>query len=385
MKTIIIGAGPSSLMAATQAIKNGCEVVVYEKMKTAGRKFLVAGDGGFNLTHDGSLDDFIAYYSHPQIANTIRQFTNVDLITWLNELGIETYIGSSGKIFPAKEIKPAMVLNTWLKYLKDQGVKFIFNATLDDFSSDEVLIKTKVGVEKHQFDHLILGLGAASWPKTGSDATWASLFKQKNIEVVPFQASNAGVNCALPSEFLKEFQGSVFKNVLVSHTGTHRKGEVVLTKYGIEGSPIYYLNPSIRMNFSLPIFIDFKPDFSENELIEFLKNCKNTTEGLKKLKLPIPFIYWCKSYLTKEEFISNEQIIKLIKSFPIQPISFRPMEEAISCCGGVSWDELDENLRLIKYPKISIAGEMIDWEAPTGGYLLQACFATGFVAANPVS
>ncbi len=330
------------------------------------------------------MDDFISYYSHPQIANIIRQFTNVDLITWLNELGIETYIGSSGKIFPAKEIKPAMVLNTWLKYLKDQGVKFIFNATLDDFSSDEVLIKTKVGVEKHQFDHLILGLGAASWPKTGSDATWASLFKQKNIEVVPFQASNAGVNCALPTEFLQKFQGSVFKNVLVSHTGTHRKGEVVLTKYGIEGAPIYYLNPSIRMNFSVPIFIDFKPDFSENELIEFLKNCKNTTEGLKKLKLPIPFIYWCKSYLTKEEFISNEQIIKLIKSFPIQPISFRPLEEAISCCGGVSWDELDENLRLIKYPTISIAGEMIDWEAPTGGYLLQACFATGFVAANTV-
>ncbi len=382
MKTIIIGAGPSSLMAATQAIKNGCEVILYEKMKTAGRKFLVAGDGGFNLTHDGSFDDFVSYYSHPQIANIIRQFTNDDLISWLNGLGIETYVGSSGKIFPVKEIKPSMVLKTWLQYLKDLGVKFVYNATLEDFSLDEVVIKTKAGIEKHQFDHLILGLGAASWPKTGSDAAWVSLFTAKNINVVPFQASNAGVNCALPSEFLKEFQGAVFKNVVVSHDGIHRKGEIVLTNYGIEGAPIYYLNPFIRKNLLVPIYIDFKPNFSEKEIIEILKNCKNTSEGFKKLKLPIPFVSWCKSFLTKEEFLSNGIIAKLVKSFPIQPISFRPIDEAISCCGGVSWVELDENLRLINYPKISIVGEMIDWDAPTGGYLLQACFSTGFVAVN---
>lgn len=382
MKTIIIGAGPSSLMAATQAAKKGSEVILFEKMKTAGRKFLVAGDGGFNLTHDGTLDNFVSYYSHPQIANIIRQFTNDDLICWLNELGIETYVGSSGKIFPVKDIKPAMVLNTWLQYLKNLGVKFVFNATLEDFSSDEVVIKTIEGLEKHQFDHLILGLGAASWSKTGSDAAWVSLFQAKNMEVVPFQVSNAGINCSLPAEYLKEFQGAVFKNVVVSHNGIERKGEVVLTNYGIEGAPIYYLNPSIRKNLSVPIYIDFKPNFSEDQIIETLKNCKNTSEGLKKLKLPIPFVSWTKEFLSKEEFISHKIIAKLIKSFPIQPISLRPIEEAISCCGGVSWDELDEKLRLIKYPKISIVGEMIDWDAPTGGYLLQACFSTGYVSAN---
>ncbi len=384
MKTIIIGAGPSSLMAATQAVKNGCEVILYEKMKTAGRKFLVAGDGGFNLTHDGLLDDFVSNYSHPQIANIIRQFTNDDLISWLKELGIETYVGSSGKIFPIKEIKPSMVLKTWLHYLNDQGVKFVYNATLEDFSSNEVLIKTKAGLEKHQFDHLILGLGAASWPKTGSDASWVSLFQAKNIKVVPFQASNAGVNCTLPADFLKKFQGTILKNVVVSHDGSFRKGEVVLTNYGVEGAPIYYLNPSLRKNLSVPIYIDFKPNYSEKEIIEILKNCKNTSEGFKKLKLSIPFVSWCKSFLTKEEFISNGIIAKLVKSFPIQPISFRPIDEAISCCGGVSWEELDINLKLIKFPNISVVGEMIDWDAPTGGYLLQACFSTGFIATNKV-
>ena len=222
MKTIIIGAGPSSLMAATQAVKNGGEVIIFEKMKSAGRKFLVAGDGGFNLTHDGSFDEFISYYSHPQMSNIIRQFTNDELIIWLKELGIDTYIGSSGKIFPVKEIKPSMVLKTWLQFLKDEGVKFVYNATLEDFLSDEVFIKTKVGLEKHQFDHLILGLGAASWPKTGSDANWVYLFKKKNIEVIPFQASNAGINCSLPVEFLKEFQGTVFKNVVVTHQESKR-------------------------------------------------------------------------------------------------------------------------------------------------------------------
>jgi len=384
MKTIIIGAGPASLMAATQAIKNGSEVLVFEKMKTAGRKFLVAGDGGFNLTHDGSLDNFVSFYSHNQIANVIRQFTNDDLIAWFKELGIDTFVGSSGKIFPVKEIKPAFVLKTWLNFLKSQGVKFVFKATLLDFSSDEVVIKINTDIEKHRFDHLVLGLGAASWPKTGSDAAWVSLFKTKQIEIVPFQASNAGVNCLLPPEFLQKFQGEVFKNVIVSHHNSTRKGEVVLTNYGVEGAPIYYLNPSIRSNISLPIFIDFKPDFSENEIMELLKNAKNISEGLKKLKIPIPIISWCKSYVTKEEYTSIQYIAKLIKSFFIQPISFRPIEEAISCSGGVSWNELDENLRLINYPKISIVGEMIDWEAPTGGYLLQACFSTGYVAAQPI-
>jgi uncharacterized flavoprotein (TIGR03862 family) len=371
-------------MAATQAVKNGNEVIVFEKMKTAGRKFLVAGDGGFNLTHEGSLDDFSSYYSHSQIADIIRQFTNDDLVAWLKELEIDTYVGSSGKIFPAKGIKPAFILKTWLNLLKNKGVKFVFNASLIDFSSDEVVITSNTVFEKHQFDHLILGLGAASWPKTGSDAAWVSLFKTKQIEIVPFQASNAGINCLLPTEFLQKFHGQIFKNVIVSHQISKRKGEVVLTNYGVEGAPIYYLNPSIRSNISIPIVIDFKPDFSENEIVAILKNAANISEGLKKLKIPNPIIFWCKTYLTKVNYTSVHYIAKLIKSFLIKPNSFRPIAEAISCCGGVSWNELNENLRLINYPKISVVGEMIDWDAPTGGYLLQACFSTGFVAAQPI-
>ncbi len=380
MKTIIIGAGPASLMAATQAVKNGQEVLVFEKMKTAGRKFLVAGDGGFNLSHNGTIDDFVSYYSHIQMTQIIKRFKNDDLVNWLKEIGIETYVGSSGKIFPIKEIKPAMVLNTWLDHLKDQGVKFIYNASLEDFNNNQVFIKTISGLVSHTFDKLVLGLGAASWSKTGSDAAWVSLFESKNIRVIPFQASNAGVNCNLPIEFLKQFQGCVFKNVIVTHNGNIRMGEVLLTEYGVEGAPIYYLNPSIRQNSIEPIVIDFKPNHSLEEIIDVLSKSKNVSDGLKKLKLPNAIITWCKLYLSKEEFIDSEKIALTIKNFSITITSFRPIDEAISCCGGVSWNELDEDLRLKSFPSVHIVGEMVDWEAPTGGYLLQGAFAMGYVA-----
>ena len=380
MRTIIIGAGPASLMAASQAIKKGDEVLVFEKMKTAGRKFLVAGDGGFNLSHIGDFDEFVSYYSHSQMADIIRQFTNNDLVLFLKELGIDTYVGSSGKIFPVKEIKPSMVLNTWLTYLKKQGVQFFYHSVLEDFDNDKVIIRLASGQETYVFDKLILGLGAASWSKTGSDAAWVPLFQSKKIEVKPFVPSNAGVNVNLPKEFLDQFQGNVFKNVLVSHNGISRKGEVVLTEYGLEGAPIYYLNPSIRKDFKLPIYFDFKPSHIEDEILTILINSKNVSSGLKKLKLPIAFLFWCKQFLSKEEYNELSLISRLIKHFPIYINSFRPLEEAISCAGGVSWNELNEKLQLKKFPAVSVVGEMVDWEAPTGGYLLQGAFSMGFVA-----
>jgi uncharacterized flavoprotein (TIGR03862 family) len=380
MKTIIIGAGPASLMAATQAIKKGDEVLVFEKMKTAGRKFLVAGDGGFNLSHIGDFDEFVSYYSHSQMADIIRQFTNNDLVQFLKELGIETYVGSSGKIFPNKEIKPAMVLNTWLTYLKNQGVQFFYNFVLEDFDNEKVIIRSISGQETYTFDRLILGLGAASWPKTGSDAAWAPLFQSKKIEVIQFVPSNAGINVNLPKEFLHQFQGTVFKNVVVSHHGICRKGEVVLTEYGLEGAPIYYLNPSIRKKMQIPIYIDFKQTHSEDEILTILINSRNVSDGLKKLKLPTAFVFWCKQFLSKQEYNKLSLISNLIKQFPIYSNSFRPLEEAISCAGGVSWDELNEKLQLKKFPAVSVVGEMVDWEAPTGGYLLQGAFSMGFVA-----
>ncbi len=382
MKTIIIGAGPASLMAATQAIKKGDEVLVFEKMKTAGRKFLVAGDGGFNLSHIGDFDEFVSYYSHSQMADIIRQFTNNDLVLFLKELGIDTFVGSSGKIFPVKEIKPAMVLNTWLTYLKKQGVQFFYHSVLEDFDNDKVIIRLASGQETYVFDKLILGLGAASWSKTGSDAAWVTLFQSKKIEVNPFVPCNAGVNVNLLEEFLHQFQGTVFKNVVVSHNGISRKGEVVLTEYGVEGAPIYYLNPSIRKDFNLPIYIDFKQTHSEDEILTILINSRNVSDGLKKLKLPTAFVFWCKQFLSKEEYNELSLISHLIKQFPIYINSFRPLEEAISCAGGVSWNELNEKLQLKKFPAVFVVGEMVDWEAPTGGYLLQGAFSMGFVACN---
>lgn len=384
MNVIIIGAGPASLMAATKAVQKGHNVTIYEKMKTSGRKFLVAGDGGFNLSHEGELDEFVSFYSHPQMINIISQFTNTDLVNWLKEIGVETYVGSSGKIFPIKEIKPAKVLKNWIDYLLSKGVQFIYNASLVDFDITIAHIKMQEKIEIVSFDKMILGLGAASWPKTGSDAKWTSLFKSKNIDFVPFIPTNAGINCDLNPDFLHKFQGAIFKNVAVSHNNTSRMGEVVLTEYGFEGAPIYYLNPSIRKQIELPLFIDFKPSFSFKDLENHFSLSKNVSVFLKNLKLPQALISWFRDNLSREEFTNQRILIDLIKRFPVNVTSFRPIDEAISCAGGVSWNEINPDLSLKKFPAVYVVGEMVDWEAPTGGYLLQGAFSMGYVVGKSI-
>ncbi len=377
MKISIVGAGPASLMVATQFVHSKYDVTIYEQKKTAGRKFLVAGKGGFNLTHIGELSDFISYFSNERIKQIIPNFTNNHFIDLLYKIGIPTYVGTSGKVFPIKSIKPYQVLEKWLDFLKNGGIKFELNAKMIDFSNNSLTFDCLTGLHTIETDKIVFGLGGVSWSKTGSDGNWMECFKEKSIRLVPFKAANCGISTNLPLTFLDKWNGNTIKNCSISVKNVSKKGEIRITKYGLEGAPIYYLIPNLRNQNSL-LTIDFKPSFISSRIEEILMNEKNFTMGLKKLNLPDVVIEMIKISLTKDQFLNLSILLKSIKEFPIIFNEFRPIDEAISVAGGVAWNELNKNNSLIKYPNVYLVGEMLDWESPTGGYLLHGAVASGY-------
>ena len=380
----IVGSGPAALMAGSQAILNGNSVTFFEKKKTAGRKFLVAGDGGFNLSNSENLEDFVSRYDANQLQEMIRQFTPNDLVEWLNKIEIPTYVGSSGKIFPKQGIKPIEVLRAWIDWLTKNGAIFRFENELLDFEDGKIFMQFNDIADWLQFDKIIMALGGGSWSVTGSDASWIKLFQAKNIDINPLVSSNAGMNISFRNK-LASIEGQPIKNVVVKHGNSSKMGEITLTNYGLEGSPIYYLNRSFRNNNSALLKLDFKPKTEINKLVEVLSTTKNFTEGLKMLKLSKGAIWLLKSEVSKEDFMDVQILAERIKNLEVKIDSLRPMEEAISTAGGVCWSELNDNLSLKKFPSISLCGEMLDWDAPTGGYLLQGCFASGFVAGKSIT
>ena len=380
---IIIGAGPAGLMSAQILAERGFKVQIYEQNKAAGRKFLVAGNGGFNLTHSEDLESFIQKYDAPKIQNIVRSFDNKKVIDWLSEIGITTYIGSSGKIFPTKNFKPIQVLKAWLDRLEQLGVTIHYEHTFLDFDENSVTLKNKEKELKIEYSKLILAMGGGSWKKTGSDAKWIEILKSKNIEIKSLESANSGYNT--DSKF-HQLQGQYLKNIKVSFDGNDKIGEVVFTKYGIEGSPIYYLNRFTRKHdFPLTLYIDLKPNLSEAEIFEQLNGTEKISKILKRnLKLSTTALNLLKT-LDKESYTNIENLSKTINQFPIEILSFRPIDEVISTSGGVSFSTLNHKLELNDFANVFCAGEMIDWEAPTGGYLLQACFSTGFFVANQIA
>lgn len=380
---IIIGAGPAGLMAAQQLALKGFKVHVYEQNKAAARKFLVAGNGGFNLTHSEELSSFLPKYEAVEIQEIVRNFDNQKVIAWLGELGITTYVGSSGKIFPTKNFKPIQVLKAWLDELERLGVTIHYDHTFIDFDGSTVFLKNNNEDISVKYSQLILAMGGGSWKKTGSDAKWIETLINKNIEITPLQSANSGYNNDVKFHRL---QGQYLKNIKVSFDGNEKIGEIVFTKYGIEGSPIYYMNRFTRKyDFPVIINIDLKPNLSETEILEQLKGNAKISSVLKRnLKLSTTAINLLKT-LDKESYLDIENLTKTIKKFPVEVLSFRPIDEVISTAGGVAFSALNSTLELKDFPNIYCAGEMIDWEAPTGGYLLQACFSTGYWVAKTIS
>ena len=379
---IIIGAGPAGLMAAQTLAEKGYKVQIFEQNKAAARKFLVAGHGGFNLTHSEELETFIQKYDAPEIRNIVKSFDNKSVVNWLSDLGITTYTGSSGKIFPTKNFKPIQVLKAWLDRLEQLGVTIHYDHTFIDFTVDAVTLRNREKEITVQYSKLILAMGGGSWKKTGSDAKWVNILRSKNITITPLASANSGYNT--DSRF-HQLQGQYLKNIKISFDGNDKIGEVVFTKYGIEGSPVYYLNRFTRPHqFPLILEIDLKPRLTEAEISEQLSKADKISPILKRqLKLSTTAINLLKT-LDKENYTNNKKLPGMIKRFSIEVLSLRPIDEVISTAGGVAFSALNSKLELTDYPNVFCAGEMIDWEAPTGGYLLQACFSTGFWVANEI-
>lgn len=372
---IIIGAGPAGLMAAQVLAEAGHKVIIYDQNKAPARKFLVAGNGGFNLSHNEPIDDFVQRYDTPQLEEIIRAFDNQQTIQWLKEIGIDTYIGSSGKIFPIKSIKPIQVLQAWLKKLEDLGVQINLEHQFVNFNKEQVEILHKGSRSSHAYSKLILAMGGGSWKKTGSDAEWITVLKEKAIDIADLQSANSGYNTTTDFSFL---EGQVLKNITVHFNNTSKKGELVFTQYGIEGSSIYYLNRFTRNHeFPLEITIDLKPNLRFSDIQQALRLGGNISKILKeKLNLSPTALALLKT-LKKEVFTDPQLLAERIKHFPIEVHSLRPIDEVISTAGGVKFQELNKDLSLKNYPNTYCIGEMVDWEAPTGGYLLQACFSMG--------
>lgn len=380
---IIVGAGPAGLMAAQTLAEKGFKVHIYEQNKAAARKFLVAGNGGFNLTHSEEIQNFVEKYDAKEIQEIVKNFDNQKVIEWLLNLGITTYVGSSGKIFPDKNFKPIQVLKAWLDRLEELGVSIHYENTFLDFDDSFVYLKCRGEDISVKYLKLILAMGGGSWKKTGSDAKWVETFIKKNIKITPLQSANSGFNT---SDKFHVLQGQYLKNIKVSFDDQSKIGEIVFTKYGIEGSPVYYMNRFTRNHgFPLTINIDLKPNLSETEILEHLKSSEKISPTLKRnLKLSTTAINLLKT-LDKDRYLDIENLAKTIKKFPIEVLSFRPIDEVISTSGGIAFSELNSNLELKIFPNVFCVGEMIDWEAPTGGYLLQACFSTGFWVGNSIA
>lgn len=382
-KTVaIIGGGPSALAAAAFLDSSLFNIAIYEKNKSVGRKFLVAGKGGFNLTHSEPIDELVSKYSESAILDAaLKSFTNEDLRAWLNQIGIPTFVGSSKRVYPEKGIKPIEVLNKLLGVIESNSVQINYEKEWTGWNDDGAL--TFASGEAITPDMTVFSLGGGSWKVTGSDGSWIDLFKNRGVKTVPFLPANCGYEINWNPEFIAKNEGIPLKNIAIGSGDKYSKGEVVITKFGMEGNAIYALSPEIQAQLSesgnATVYLDLKPTFTEEQVLTKIcdSGLKTTDILRRKLNLSKVQIDLLKSNLTKEEFLSKLQLTEKIKYFPLQIESAAPLDEAISTTGGISMGAISENFELNELKQTFCIGEMLDWNAPTGGYLLQACFSTG--------
>jgi len=382
----IIGGGSAAMMLAAQLNENKFEVTIYERNAALGRKFLVAGDGGFNLTHSEEIGQFISRYQPITFMEPIiRSFTNVDLRNWFSSIGIETIVGSSKRVFPTEGIKPIDVLNAILKVLKKKNVSIQTQHNWKGWKGDELIFEANGEIRNIKAESIIFALGGGSWKVTGSDGAWINYFKEKGITTVPFQSSNCAFEIKWSREFLKVAEGQSLKNISLKCNHTEKKGEVVVTAFGLEGGAVYALSADIRKQLNeqntATVFLDLKPAFTLDQVKTKTLNRgnKSLSQHLEsELNLDKVQLQLLKSILSKEEFTNIELISEKIKNLPLSITAPAPIDEAISTVGGVALPEIDQHFQLKKLPDHYVIGEMLDWDAPTGGYLLQACFSMGY-------
>jgi uncharacterized flavoprotein (TIGR03862 family) len=389
---VVIGGGPAGLMAAEVISSAGIRVDLYDAMPSVGRKFLLAGIGGLNLTHSEPAEQFIARYgaSAEFIAPLLQSFDATAVRAWARELGIETFVGSSGRVFP-REMKAAPLLRNWLRRLRGNGVQIHVRQRWCGWDRDGAL-RFSVNGAQHSVvaQTVVLALGGGSWARLGSDAAWVPLLQARDIPIAPLRPANCGFDIAWSDFFKQRFAGQPLKSIAISARDSNGKpiaqrGECVITEHGIEGSLIYALSAPLRdvieADGSATIQIDLSPDRSLAKLTEALARPRGSRSLAKHLHSAAG-IDGVKASLLHEvlqpaEFNDIGLLAATIKALPLQLNAPRPIDEAISTAGGVCFAALDEHLMLRNLPGYFCAGEMLDWEAPTGGYLLTACLASG--------
>jgi len=391
----IIGGGPAGLMAAEVLIQQSVPVDLYEAMPSMGRKFLVAGKGGLNITHAEAFDQFLNRYGdrRPQLEPYLRPFGPTELRAWLHELDFETFVGSSGKVFP-KGMNAGPILHAWLERLRQAGVNFHTRHRWLGWNSDGALRFITVQGEKTiQAKAVVLALGGGSWRKLGSDGAWVEILKERSIPIAPLKPSNCGFEVGWSEHFRERFAGEPLKAVELTFRDSQgrffqQRGEFVISEYGVEGSLIYaasaLLRDEIETQGQALISLDLVPDLSEGQVSQKLGKPRGTrslsehwrrTVGIKGLKFSL-----LREFTPEGSLADPLRGAAALKALRIPLLATRPLDEAISSAGGVAFEALDQNLMIRALPGVFCVGEMLDWEAPTGGYLLTACFSTGRAA-----
>ncbi|UUY08822.1 TIGR03862 family flavoprotein [Pseudomonas sp. J452] len=388
----IIGGGPAGLMAAEVLANAGVRVELYDAMPSLGRKFLLAGVGGMNITHAEPKAAFIGRYRErrEEVASLLADFDADSLRAWIHGLGIDTFVGTSGRVFPS-DMKAAPLLRAWLKRLREAGVRLHTRSRWLGWNSDGSLrLQTSEGEQAIHADACVLALGGGSWARLGSDGAWVPLLEQRGVSIAPLQPANCGFEVAGWSALLRDkFAGAPLKNVTLALADeAPRRGEFILTAVGVEGSLVYALSAAIREQIeqtgSATLHLDLQPDRSLEKVCQLLAKPRGSRSMAKHLHSQLG-LDGVKAALLREltsaaQFAEPDLLAAAIKALPLCLLRPRPLDEAISSAGGVPFAELDQQLMLRQLPGVFCAGEMLDWEAPTGGYLLTACFASGRAA-----
>ena len=391
----VLGGGPAGLMAAEALIQGGAQVDVYDAMPSVGRKFLMAGKGGLNITHAEATEAFLSRYGtrRTQIQALLAAFGPDALRDWIHALGIDTFVGSSGRVFPA-DMKAAPLLRAWLHRLRASGVRFHLRHRWQGWDENNALrFTTPVGQLSTQADAVVLALGGGSWARLGSDGAWAPLLAQRGGTVAALRPANCGFDAGWSPHFSTRFAGHPVKPVVVTYTDSagltqRKKGEFLVTANGVEGSLIYALSAALRDEIaakgSALIHLDLLPDKDLQCVINEISRPRGSRSlashlqsrlGIKGVKSGL-----LRELVPKPDFAQAARLGGAIKALPLRLSAPRPLDEAISTAGGVAFEALDPHLMLRALPGVFCAGEMLDWEAPTGGYLLTACFASGHAA-----
>ena len=385
---VVIGAGPAGLMAAETAAKAGARVVVYEAMASVGRKFLMAGRGGLNLTHAEPFADFLARYGAEAtfLRAPLEAFPPSTLRQWADDLGADTFVGSSGRVFP-RAMKASPLLRAWLARLATLGVRIETRRRWNGWTNDGAL---RIDNDTVQADATILALGGASWAKLGSDGAWADRLAARGVAVAPFRAANAGFAVPWSDVFRERFAGAPLKGAAFSHQDETVRGEAMIAGYGLEGGAIYALSRSLRdaieRDGAAHLTLDLRPDLSTADVAAKLGRVRAGETASNRLRRTLGLSPVAIGLMREAHgatlAVETEALGAQVKAATLTLTGIAPIERAISTAGGVRFDAVTPSLELKAIPRTFVAGEMLDWEAPTGGYLLQACFATGVAAAR---